>query len=518
MHAEPPRAPALRRVAATFATALAALVVMLALDAFARAQVRASLVDDAVHALGALAHGDTPLHWNLRDRGDVIAGRAFGAPSRLGDDGVHVVLGRDAAEIGLVLRGPLDLHHYTTLAFSLDAAVPLHVSASLRERFDGALCDSAEREVPARTPRVELDLHALAWRCDGATVTAPVRAAMLRIRVRADDGGDVRLADVALRPASAIDATRLVTIALPAPRETAAFAAALREPQTTASSWPVYTLPDARVETTLAARDAVRETHPAAVVVPASAWSDVQARAAAWTSRPGAWPAWTGALAAALLGLGLFALRVKPPVAPRLRAALELAGVIAAPLVIVLGGFFDDDLAPAAIAAIVVTLAFAASLLFGAAPTLPTATQRRRGWAVALATVAIAVALAFALHEPGTLLQPPSWARVLRYLGWAALQQFLVCVIVAGLIERVTGSRRTALVAAAALFALLHAPNAMLMQLTFVAGLAWIANWQRHRALLPNLVAHVAASLLLAASLPADVLRSAEVSARYLLF
>jgi hypothetical protein len=48
--------------------------------------------------------------------------------------------------------------------------------------------------------------------------------------------------------------------------------------------------------------------------------------------------------------------------------------------------------------------------------------------------------------------------------------------------------------------------------------LLWVWNWQRHRALLANIVAHATSGLLLAAALPADWLRSAEVGARYFLF
>jgi hypothetical protein len=111
----------------------------------------------------------------------------------------------------------------------------------------------------------------------------------------------------------------------------------------------------------------------------------------------------------------------------------------------------------------------------------------------------------------------PDLSRILHYVVWAAIQQFLVCVIVADRIERITGSSRMALLGAALIFSLLHTPNAMLMQLTFVGGLIWIWNWQRHRALLANIVAHAACGLLLASSLPKTWLHSAEVSARFFL-
>ncbi|MFZ1392350.1 MAG: CPBP family glutamic-type intramembrane protease, partial [Dokdonella sp.] len=101
--------------------------------------------------------------------------------------------------------------------------------------------------------------------------------------------------------------------------------------------------------------------------------------------------------------------------------------------------------------------------------------------------------------------------------AWAAAQQFLICVIVAGRLEKLIGSQPWALLIAALTFALLHTPNAMLMQLTFIGALIWIWNWQRHRALLANIIAHTASGLLLTANLPPHWLHSAEISARYFL-
>ena len=116
---------------------------------------------------------------------------------------------------------------------------------------------------------------------------------------------------------------------------------------------------------------------------------------------------------------------------------------------------------------------------------------------------------------PGQLPEP---SRILHYAAWAAIQQFLICVIVAERIERVLGSARSGACSVPPLvFSLLHTPNAMLMQLTFVAGLIWIWNWQRHRALLANMVAHAVCGLLLTLSLPKEWLHSAEVSARFFL-
>jgi membrane protease YdiL (CAAX protease family) len=53
------------------------------------------------------------------------------------------------------------------------------------------------------------------------------------------------------------------------------------------------------------------------------------------------------------------------------------------------------------------------------------------------------------------------------------------------------------------------------MVATFVGGLCWCAIYLRYRALLPLAVSHAASALLLGMLLPVDIVRSAEVSARF---
>jgi membrane protease YdiL (CAAX protease family) len=65
-------------------------------------------------------------------------------------------------------------------------------------------------------------------------------------------------------------------------------------------------------------------------------------------------------------------------------------------------------------------------------------------------------------------------------------------------------------------FALLHTPNGVLMQLCFVAELAWAWWFLHRRAIFPVALAHAGSALLLQACLAGGILRSLEVSARFL--
>lgn len=499
-------------------------MVFLALGAIAKQQLRNELARDATRMLGALSHGDTPYRWDLRHASAVIAERAFGAAQvRFDDSGMHVVAAATAFEIGLVLDGALDLQRTPLVSFTLRHASHATVSLAVRETFTAPICASEPVSPIAGTGRVVLDVLALAWTCAGERSAAPVRAAMFRLRLHLPESAQANLGDVAVHPRGAlrIDELRPVEIAVTAAAAAQAATMHAIRNRGDPSTWPVIALTPgaARVEQILAARDAIRRIEPAAIIVFGDDWTAVSRRSENWAVPAAAkHPATSGWGAVGALAIVLAWLRIRPARSIRLRAAAELAGVLVVPLVYVNGGFHGDDIGATWMAAIALTLAFAGSLLLGAAPSIPGALARRRGWIMAATTVAIAVTFALAVHEPQAATEWPPLARIGRYLAWAAVQQFLICVIIAGLFERLTGSAHWGVLATAAAFALLHTPNAMLMQLTFIGGLVWVWNWQCHRALLPNILAHAASGLLLAATLPHDWLRSAEVSARYFAF
>jgi hypothetical protein len=111
----------------------------------------------------------------------------------------------------------------------------------------------------------------------------------------------------------------------------------------------------------------------------------------------------------------------------------------------------------------------------------------------------------------------PAIGGLLRYLPWAALQQYLLLVIVARRLDYALAWRPLAVLLAALLFAMAHTPNTPLMLLTFAAGLLWVGWFLRRGALLPVIMAHaLGATLLLGIASNAGWLRSLAIGGRYL--
>lgn len=502
---------------------LAAAICMFALDQLARQRLRAQLDGVASERLGMRLHSMSPHRWSGTVPTDVVAQRAFSAPTfEFRDDGLHFRVGPNPAAVGLVISGNIDLLSHSTLTIDIASSNPSRVSLLVRESLDGPVCTSESRPVPAGPSEIEFAIPRVKWRCVNPARSAPQQAAMLRMQFEgpANTGFVFRSAQLNSRSTLAVaDLARHAAPLLPAPGDEPAFERELQRlvadparPHPTLLQMPL----DARVEQVLVARDRILEAMPETIIIPKGDLAGVSERAVAWTSRsPSAsWPRWLGVT---LLAAALMLLRLRPPFNARLRAALELAGVMGAPLALILGNQIGDNLSPPLLAVAAITFVFALSLLFGTAPALPGSRMLVRGWSVALLSIAIASSVSLLLGGGITHFDWPTLAEGARYLAWATVQQFLICVIVAGRIEILCRNRSSAILGAAALFALLHAPNAMLMQLTFVGGLIWIWNWQSHRALLANIVAHALCGILLTLSLPPHWLYSAEVSVRYFL-
>ena len=137
-------------------------------------------------------------------------------------------------------------------------------------------------------------------------------------------------------------------------------------------------------------------------------------------------------------------------------------------------------------------------------------TWRAAGWPLLAVPAALCVVVFFG-HAPAW----PPLGRVAVYVGWALFQQWLMLAVVGALLARAL-PRPLAVLLTALAFALLHTPNGLLMQLCFVAEFGW-AWWYFHRrALLPVALAHALSAVLLQAGLAGGLLRSLEVSARFL--
>jgi membrane protease YdiL (CAAX protease family) len=271
---------------------------------------------------------------------------------------------------------------------------------------------------------------------------------------------------------------------------------------------PWIALPaNASAETQLALRQLVWRQRPGALILPhgdrpvTAAESGNQGRLA-----------WAGAVGY-LLALVALAWRQ-----PRLRQHrwLELGACLAGPLWLVIGLQLGLRLSLPGV------LVFAGALLFAA----QTEWRQRpgdwrwfgndwRAWLLPFLMLPLALLL---IAGYGGHVKAPTPGHALTYLLWAVLQQWLMLVVV---LRRLEAGRRLhpalAVLLTAVVFALMHTPNGVLMQLCLLAELWWAWCFLRSRALLPVAVAHAACALLVEAGLVGSLLRSLEVSARFFL-
>lgn len=112
------------------------------------------------------------------------------------------------------------------------------------------------------------------------------------------------------------------------------------------------------------------------------------------------------------------------------------------------------------------------------------------------------------------------WLSLLLLPFWGLTQQYILQGFIYRRLQLIFGPAQTgrAIVCAALLFALIHAPNVPLMMLTLLGGLVW--TWVYARA--PNLLAlglsHGVMSALTMSSLPAWFLQSMSIGYKYLIY
>jgi hypothetical protein len=473
--------PWLPRRGTAIAAVLLALALVFALPWLAASIVRGAIEHDSAKDRAAYGSGSSPWRWHLRDSGDVVAGRAFGG-GRLdsGKEGLQVgATDGSPLEIGFPLRRPADLHALPILRLEASASAGGHYALAVRQTLDAPVvhAELGDLAPDALSRAVRLDL--LKWLdASGHAANVPIRAAMLRLVARLPAGQTLTLREASLAP--------LPTWLPPTPTA----------------------LPDgATAEALLDWRDARLATSPTA----SFGHAVVQPPAPAWQP-------WAAPLLYLLLLVIAPAIRaaMKPDpsgASPQARPGpVEALLVIAGPLWFIAGLGLSARPAAPGVAMFLIGVAYAISL--AVRRRLPRwhwlGAWRIAGWPLLAVPVTIAI-VAVAGHAPVW----PTAGRALLYIGWAFVQQWVILAVVAALLARAL-PRPAAVLLAALAFALLHTPNGLLMQLCFVAELGWAWWYLHHRALLPVALAHAFSALLLQACLAGGILRSLEVSARFL--
>lgn len=484
----------------------AALLLAAALAWTGNALTVHALERQAERAAAAYARGHSPWQWQPRGARDVVAQRVFGAGTlRPTADGLQLRLETSQpVQIGLPLSVPMDFLRLPRLRLELDASAPIALALAGRQSLDGPAYYAPVGVLKPGAATPDLAIDTLPWVIADHRVPPPTRFAMLRLTLQGASGSTLTLRRIELLPPPTL------------PHGTAALATAqpyghflVTSPPPSATTLPVVILPRGLgASGLLAARDRVRARAPAAVIVPHGGLGAVLAAAVTGPPPP------TAATSPLLpLGLALLALGVlqRPPRPVRLRALIEAAVALVPAAWLIVGMRYDGRISRADAALIAVGLIYAAALEWRARPRDWALLAPARDWALPMIPALVALLAWIALH--GVAPEPLS---ALRYLGWALLQQFMLQVVVARRLQ-VAGNREVATLATATLFALLHAPNAPLMLLTFAGGLLWTAWFLRRRALLPVALAHAAAALLIGGLVaPEGWLRSLEVGARYL--
>lgn len=488
------------------ATAALAVVLCFALPRFAATVVRGEIERESLADRAAFASGHSPWAWRFHRADDVVAGRAFGS-ARLDatDAGLSVRATDDAGfEVGLPLRRDVDLVHLDTLRIEATASAAGRYDLTVRQALTGPILRADVGTLAPADLRRPLRLDRLTWADEsGHPVEPPRRAAMLRLGATLPAGSSLVLSSAHLSLAR--------TQALP--RATV--------------------IPDeSTAEALLAWRDRQLERDPLASFVRRGGAPTVPPTGSYVTP---AWQPWLApALYLLLLSVAALVRRTYAAPAPRhvvttdeasaLRRqdagegwqhrfpALDAALVVAGPLWFIVGLGLSQRPSPPGVAVFGIGVVYA--LLLAARHRLPhwhwLGAWRSAGWPLLALVVALAVAIVDG-HAPVW----PAPGRALLYIGWAFFQQWLMLAVVGALLARAL-PRPIAVLLTALAFALLHTPNGLLMQLCFVAELGWAWWYLKHRALLPVALAHAASAVLLQACVAGGLLRSLEVSARFL--
>ncbi len=141
-------------------------------------------------------------------------------------------------------------------------------------------------------------------------------------------------------------------------------------------------------------------------------------------------------------------------------------------------------------------------------------------WPLGLALLLASCSVIFALRL-GTLHLPPrgSASFIKAFWGytiWSFVQQFLLQCFVLLRLLRILPTQRSAIIAAAGLFAIAHLPNPLLTVITLVWGFAACSIFLRYRNLYTLGVMHAVFGISLAITVPGPISRNMRVGLGYL--
>lgn len=486
--------------------ALVAVIVCIALSALA-ARIMASQLQDQAQWQFARVLADQPLwEWRFRKLHDLVAGRAFGDAKVAVDDGALAITstGGTPYELGLPIAWSLDLAHWPILQLELKSTDHGELGLVTAHAAGVACLTPAAVALTPDTTSLRIDLRGLIWKtANGAPCPAPDVVHMLRLRVDTPEHTTLRLASASLLTTEPMLISQPVAIDLP--DEVTGTGIAQFVGRAKDSAMPLFHLPDGiDAESMLSLRDQLRARWPAALIVAA----DAALQPMTPSSRVSIW--WA---ACVVYLLGLIGLVFKP-LKGKWRAWLEIAGCLSGPLWLIAGLHWGLYPTPLGLTALGAGLLFAVVIERRHLPRLWRWPSSRRDWLWPLAPFVLTVLLTLLY---GHALSPLPPGHALAYFGWAWLQQWLMLIVIMRRFEQVLYRPGWAAVATAMVFALLHTPNGMLMQLCFVGELWWAWCFLRSRSVLPIALAHAACALLVEAGLVGALVRSLEISARFFL-
>lgn len=478
---------------------IALLLIVAALGWLAHWQVTQRLDEAADARVATIANGRPIAQWDLTNADDVIAGRVFGnADTRFDADGLHISSRGQAVEFGLRLSEPLDLARYGLVDLAVDAGPDVRFQWSAYFQDSTSPCRSEPQ------PVVEGHLRSQLFRIDWACALPPRPAAVsLRLVVDAPARTTVTLRDLRLLPIGIqippleddIPVVRTTSDISVAAARLMAMPNTIQPVAIVALGW--------RDAAGLQRRASLRELVPG-VVTATSPNLRVNQIPKAETTDP-----WTFCIFGFLLLAWL-----SPPRSLHWRIPVQIGAALLMPLWLSVGLRMGTPFSGIDQAFLLAGAIYLAARLMDSA--LPWRWfGQPSAWKIPAASIAMTIALALLLHRnfESIHLEPIT---ALRYFGWAAIQQLIMSRVVADRLAAWGWSVPWVSLGTATAFALLHAPNQSLMMLTLLGGLLWTWNWQRHRALLPNVVAHAICGLIATSFIDPGWLWSAEIGSRFL--